>query len=283
MILGQANRKKIAEETLKIITVDGKYISTSGKEVNISEQALQSVNNTKLYKSDYEMVIPFKSKTITTRFEVTKETTGEACRRLFEAGNNNIVALNFASAKNPGGGWLRGAKAQEEDLSLCSTLYASQISKPDYYASNRSCGSPLYTDDIIYSPNVPFIRDEYGVLLDNPFFVSIITSPAPNAGMMLDKTDQDNKDIADTLRRRMDKILSIASLNNHETIVLGAWGCGVFGNDPEQVSRCFMDNFNYSFNNIFKTVIFAIYDNSKDQFTYNSFHDEVEAYAYGIE
>src|SRR6185312_12808515 len=94
----------------------------------------------------------------------------------------HVVALNFASAKNPGGGFLGGAKAQEEDLCRCSALYTCQLTQSAYYEVNRATSSMLYTDNIIYSPDVPFFRDDRLQLLDEPFTVSIITAPAPNAG-----------------------------------------------------------------------------------------------------
>src|SRR5437899_531123 len=100
--------------------------------------------------------------------EVLHATTQEAAQRL--AGNGNVVLLNFASARNPGGGFLGGARAQEEELCRCSGLYRGLITQPAYYAANRDQQSLLYTDHLIYSPNVPFIRTgTHAPLLAAPF------------------------------------------------------------------------------------------------------------------
>src|SRR5262249_31953931 len=119
------------------------------------------------------------------RIAVTPETTAQAGRRLVNEGAKRVVALNFASAKNPGGGFLGGAKAQEEDLARCSALYATHLTHRDYYDATRAPPPLLYTDHIIYSPDVPFFRDEKLDLLEEPFSLSIITAPAPNAGEVL--------------------------------------------------------------------------------------------------
>ena len=92
-----------------------------------------------------------------------------------------VVALNFASAKNPGGGFLGGAKAQEEDLARSSALYACMRDQRAYYDANRHEPSLLYTDHMIYSPDVPFFRDDRLRFLEDPFLLSILTAPAPNA------------------------------------------------------------------------------------------------------
>ena len=92
-----------------------------------------------------------------TQISVTPESTQQAAYRLMvKEGLGDVVLLNFASAKNAGGGFLNGAKAQEEDLCRSSGLYLCQLEQPDYYAANRAEKSMLYTDHIIYSPRVPF-------------------------------------------------------------------------------------------------------------------------------
>src|SRR5262249_31356994 len=153
-------------------------------------------------------------------------------RRLVEAeGEARVVALNFASAKNPGGGFLSGAKAQEEDLARCSALYTSQITQRAYYDANRAHGSMLYTDHIIYSPDVPFFRDARLELLEAPFLLSIITAPAPNAGEASRHGRGEADKVRRTLEARAGKVLAVAAAHGHTCLVLGAWGCGVFRNE----------------------------------------------------
>jgi uncharacterized protein (TIGR02452 family) len=210
--------------------------------------------------------------------EVTAETTAEAARRLVvPEGGARIVALNFASAKNPGGGFLGGAKAQEEDLARCSALYKCQLTQPEYYQANRAQSSMLYTDHLIYAPEVPFFRDDGLELLPEPFTVSIITSPAPNAGEARQRGEGSR--VLATLERRAKHVLGVAAHHGHETVVLGAWGCGVFRNDPREVAGVFARLLaTPPFVGSFARVVFAIYDRSRTKETLRAFE---ERYALG--
>ncbi len=97
--------------------------------------------------------LPEEHASVPLRIEVWVEGTSSAGRELVHKQRvPHVAALNFASAKSPGGGFLNGAKAQEEDLARCSALYACLKDADDYYHPNRISGSALYTDHIIYSP-----------------------------------------------------------------------------------------------------------------------------------
>jgi uncharacterized protein (TIGR02452 family) len=209
------------------------------------------------------------------RVEVTAESTAEAARRVTEReGETHAVALNFASAKNPGGGFLGGAKAQEEDLARCSALYECQLTQRAFYDANRAHASPLYTDHTIYSPAVPFFRDEKMVLLEAPFLVSIITAPAPNAGEVSRRDPDAGSRIRATLEDRAKKVLAVAADRKHRCLILGAWGCGVFRNDPVHVAEVFATHLaSAAFAGAFDRVVFAIYDRSKEQATFAAFRD----------
>jgi uncharacterized protein (TIGR02452 family) len=198
--------------------------------------------------------------------EITSETTLEAAARL-AAGGENIFVLNFASAKNPGGGFLRGARAQEESLARSSGLYASLSSDiaEEYYLENRKCGTPLYTDLMIYSPQVPFFRDDTGSFLEKPYLATVLTIPAPNADVIRQNAPSDIPKISSVLESRIDQILSMAVLNGHRKLVLGAWGCGIFGNSPEQVATLFKAALDGTFRNAFSEVVFAVLD-KKEKF-----------------
>jgi uncharacterized protein (TIGR02452 family) len=135
--------------------------------------------------------------------EVTDETTQAAARRLVVVESVlDLVLLNFASARNPGGGFLSGAKAQEEDLARCSGLYPCLLTQPGYYEENRANESALYTDNIIYSPNVPWFRTRSRDVPDTVFLASVITAPVPNAGVALQRDPTCGPDIEIALRRR---------------------------------------------------------------------------------
>ena len=99
-----------------------------------------------------------------------------------QQGFNKVLCLNFASAKNPGGGFLNGSQAQEESLARATGLYPCISQMTQLYEKNRYYGSCLYLNDMIYSPQVPVIRDDNDELLNKIFLISILTAPAVNAG-----------------------------------------------------------------------------------------------------
>lgn len=111
---------------------------------------------------------------------------------------------------------------------------------------------------MIYSKNIKVIRNEYHVLLPDPPSCSFIISPAVNVrGMSLgNKSNRVIKVMTD----RIDKILNVFHKNGNTTIVLGAFGCGVFENDPITVAQIFNTLLTSKYKNVFKRVVFAIYD-----------------------
>lgn len=250
----------MAEETVRILE-RGEYVAPSGRTVQMDEQVARAVQGTVLYRPG-EPSAPQGpgSGRAPPRIEVTDEKTGQAARRLVEEeGVAEVLALNFASAKNPGGGFLGGARAQEEDLARCSALYPCLLAQPDYYTVNRAEPSLLYTDHLIYSPQVPFFRDERGDLLERPFLVSLLTAPAPNAGEALRRDPGEGPRIQETLRRRALSVLRVAAHQGQKTLVLGAWGCGVFRNDPHAVAEAFAQALE-ALAGHFERVVFAVYE-----------------------
>lgn len=256
----------VAKETLEIVE-RGAYEAPSGRRVELAEALARAVRGTVLYRPEtLERLVAMRAAAAVGAgaapcVEVTPESTAEAARRLVEAeGEARVVALNFASAKNPGGGFLGGAKAQEEDLARCSALYPCQLTQRAYYDANRSERSFLYTDHLIYSPDVPFFRDESLALLEAPFSVSIITAPAPNAGEVLRRKKGAGPAIEAALERRAERVLAAAADHGHRVLVLGAWGCGVFRNDPRVVARVFHGHlFGPRFAGVFDRVVFAVW------------------------
>lgn len=256
----------IAKETLNVLK-QKQYRSKSGNIVDISNELDAAVQGTVYYPGpmpdkDY---IPCKP-----TIEVVNETTAQAAARLIDKGKTDAVALNFASARSVGGGFLAGAVAQEEDLCRCSGLYACTKNKPLFYNANIMCSHSLYTDGIIYSPKVPFFRDEHCLFLEKPFLLSIISAPAPN-----NRSDQehDDEEVYATLHYRASKILQVAKQHNHKTIILGAWGCGAFGNNPDIVANIFMDVLKDI--PAFEYVCFAVYDNRDGLPLYTTFKQVV--------
>ncbi|MBL8679104.1 MAG: TIGR02452 family protein [Myxococcales bacterium] len=257
--------KGLAAETISIVD-RGHYKAPSGRIVSIEPGVRAMLDGTFLYDPTAltELVAglgPVADPHIT-QIQVTGETTGAALRRLVvDEGRGPVFALNFASAKNPGGGFVGGAKAQEEDLCRVSALYPSQLTKRAYYDENRSCGTMLYTDHAIYSPGVVFFRDERLELLEAPFEASILTMPAPNAGEHARHGRGGVRAVREALERRIAMVLAVARTRGYRSLVLGAWGCGVFRNDPAQVAALFDQALeSAAFKGAFERVVFAVYD-----------------------
>src|SRR5262249_47998053 len=158
-----------------------------------------------------------------TSIQVRNETTLAASRRLVDTGLKPL-ALNFANGVHPGGGFLNGAKAQEEVLCRSSALSQTLVGDP-MYEEHRRRPRPDSTDWAIYSPNVPVFRTENGSALERPWLLSFITCAAPYAPAI------GQPEAGDLLQRRIHRVLSIARAYGYVALVLGAWGCGAFGND----------------------------------------------------
>lgn len=256
--------KGVAKETLQIIA-DGRYTAPSGRAVSLEPQIGEAIRGTRLWRPAElaELLADRRWATgATTSVEVTGETTQLAAQRLAAA---DPVVLNFASARNPGGGFINGAKAQEEDLARCSALYPCLTSQRDYYAANRATDSLLYEDLIIYSPRVPFFRVRSRERIEDPFLASVITAPAPNAGQQLMRDPDAGAAIEEALRRRAGYVLALAAHMGHRTLVLGAWGCGVFRNDPAQVAGAFGTHLEGALAGAFERVVFAILDRTGER------------------
>jgi uncharacterized protein (TIGR02452 family) len=262
---------QIGRETLDILD-RGEYIAPDGSRVRIADGLTFARANSVHYTPEmFAEVFRRRDEIVaaapkfTTAFEVVNRTTLTAARNLSRVEPGvDVLCLNFASAKHPGGGFLGGAKAQEESLARSSGLYPCISQMREMYDTNRRFGSCLYTDHMIYSPRVPVIRDDEGDLLNDPYTVSFITAPAVNAGAV---KDHERPQIEATMLGRMEKLLSLAVVHRHDTLVLGAWGCGVFKNDTAKVAGWFHHHLleNPTFRGVFKTVVFAVTDWSEDR------------------
>ena len=225
-----------AVQVLKILQ-DGGYRTDSGQWISIRQEQRDAESGTRLSRPG-DALDPETTATDPAphlRVEVVDATTQKAAQML--ASEGEVLVLNFASARNPGGGFLGGARAQEEELCRCSGLYRCLLTQPDYYHHHRAERSLLYSDHMIYSPRVPFVRlSAEQPLLDRPFPASVVTAPAPNVGAIRRHKPADEKQVGATFRRRWGRVLAMAAQQGHGTVVLGAWGCGAFRNDPYLVA-----------------------------------------------
>lgn len=230
-----------------------------------SQQAKEAAEGTSIL--DYRDIhLDLQAGDKETIIEFMKATTVEAifCNR-----SEKVAVLNFASYKNPGGMFLEGSYAQEESLCHSSVLYPALQSKlVEFYEYNRyHLDKALYQDRLLYSKDVLFFLENSNCETK----VDVITAAAPNWGVY----SKYNGDTATTRKRnkrvlynRFKAILHSAIANNCTTLVLGAWGCGVFKQDATIVAgvmKAVLDKCD----GCLKRVIFAIPDDSH----YKAFYD----------
>jgi uncharacterized protein (TIGR02452 family) len=263
-------RARVAQETLDILE-RGQYRAPSGELISIRDELESARSRSVMYN-------PAESEQLCLCYDSGSRPTDDRSESTFTVVNAaslcaardilaldaqcRVLVLNFASARNPGGGFLKGSQAQEESLARASALYACLERFPEMYEANRRFRSCLYTDHMIYAPDVPVFRDDNDTLLDEPCRVSFLTAPAVNAGAVRMNEPANVPRIEPVMRSRMEKLLTIAAAHDHPVLVLGAWGCGVFANNPDQVAAWFAHFLRgeWRFRRVFRQVIFAVLD-----------------------
>ena len=195
---------------------------------------------------------------------------------------NNILVLNFANPVNPGGGVRRGARAQEEDLCRKSSLLFSLESDyaQRYYRYNKSLHTYMGSDAIILTPNVEIIKDVNGELLDESLIVSVMTCAAPMVTQGMEGLSDEQ--YQELFYNRICGMLKCAAYWGYQALVLGAFGCGAFGNDAKLVSDLFykaLKEFNYDgmrAKDFFRRIDFAVLDRTPGQYNFNEFNRNFE-------
>lgn len=170
---------------------------------------------------------------------------------LVNFGDKKICVLNFASFTEPGGGFINGAMAQEEALCHVTNLYnILKEFNPLYDKNKLLINNGVYKNWAIYSPDVVF--DNVYDAMHTCNNIDVITCPAPNASIFFStfSSEEDVNRYTDILYERCKYVLDIAKENNVKVLCLGAFGCGVFGNNPYCVAECFkilLETKNYDF------------------------------------
>ena len=266
-----ADRKAVAKETLEILRL-GYYdvLPGSGRRIQLKSDMERSVRQSILITPEQGAEILTRCETnLPRRAESLKQqvkniSTVDAVRRLAGEGRDHIGVLNFASAKNPGGGFINGAMAQEESLAASSTLYKTLTAHEEYYRENRLQKSMMYTDYGIYSPDVTVFRDGGFCLVEDPVKASVLTLPAVNMGQVIQK-GEDVRKAARVMRRRMKLALAVFADQGARNLILGAYGCGVFRNDPVQIGEWWSELLREGFDGYFDSVFYAVLDHSRNQ------------------
>ncbi len=261
-------RAEIAAETLAILEA-GSYLNQAGKKVVFKELLDRAVENSILYRPESFDQLEQELKQLLDqkqdcqpKIEITSETTLAAARRLVvNEGINATACLNFASAKNPGGGFLNGSQAQEESLARASGLYPCIAQMQEMYQYNRDLKHCYYSDYLSYAPAVPVLRDDEDQFLVEPYLVSMITAPAVNAGVVREREATPEAKIREVMLKRIEKIMMVAALKGNQALILGAYGCGVFQNRVEDVADYFrVVLFELGLAVLFERIVFAIYE-----------------------
>ncbi len=206
---------------------------------------------------------------VTARYSQPAEITVEAGRTFAGAEkrikDGKTAVLNFASWRNPGGGVVNGSSAQEECLCRCSTLYFTLNEKQaleEFYVPHRMHRQPFYNDDIIYCPEITVFKSDETLpkvlASEQRYNVDVITCAAPNMNSAMQSVTVEPDELHDIFVRRTERILHTSALHQIDHLILGAFGCGAFGNDPYLVADAMKEacrKYAYSF----KSIVFVIY------------------------
>ena len=256
------------------------------EEPTLAQKAAEARQATEFYPAEvYPQISAQPDKAGAIR--VTKHKTFEAAMLLHREHKDwRIAVLNFASATTPGGGVTKGSSAQEESLCRCSTLYPALTSNAlwdAYYSVNRAARNPLYTNALIYTPGVVICKtdDDYPERMEEKDWVEVdvITCAAPNLrqrpGNMynLDQSAPvvvSPEELLALHKSRARHILTVAASKGVDAIVLGAFGCGAFQNDPTVVAKAYKGVLE-EMKGYFSLIEFAIYCRPQETANYDAF------------
>ena len=273
--MGRAENAAVFEDTMRLCKTDEE----------IRDAIKKSIEGQKLILETDTFTAPAKDKYAEpAQLKVSKKRTLEAA-----AGYKDykVCAHNFASATNPGGGVERGATAQEEALCRCSGLFLCLKDKKiwnGFYQAHRDAQDPLHNDDIIYTPDVPVIKSDTAapkaLAKKDRYFVDVLTCAAPNlrpkpnnaynSGDGMSAIKISDKQLLEIHEKRLRRMLDVALAEGAEVVVLGAFGCGAFMNNPEVVARA-AKNVIPDYCHAFRTIEFAVYCRPDDERNYKVF------------
>jgi len=257
----KGDRARVAHETIEIIRNMG-YDSHGRGRIELKSKLLDAIAASRFYLAETASQQPWRKRFGGgTDIEVsccTVLSAAECLRSMRNAFPPGV--LNFASARNPGGGFCTGAEAQEESIARSSAIYPCLAKHfKAFFVPHRLAASGAYTHAMIYSPGVPVFRDSQGNLLDEPYDADFVTAAAPNRGVM-ERSAGAEQEAEAALQERADRVLQVFAEHSTADLVLGAWGCGVFKNDPKTVATIFKKLLEGRFKGAFRRVIFAVLD-----------------------
>lgn len=201
---------------------------------------------------------------------VIKVTPDDTITAAYNA-TGKVAILNFASATNPGGGVTKGSSAQEECICRCTNLmpclYDSDYVWDNFYQYHRDQKDNIYTDRCVYTPKVLIFKDASYNRVDAKE-INVITCAAPNLNVNPNNIYNDgassqqltltDDELYQTHLSRAEQIIKCAILNKCDAIILGAFGCGAFRNNPEIVAKAWNEVIQ-QYKKYFSYIEFAIY------------------------
>ena len=254
-------------------------------DTELSASVLNSKKHTRIYwEDDYPEFD--SSEVCDTEVTVTGDRSYQAAMRLAAENKGcKIAVMNFANAFHPGGGVTMGASAQEECLCRTSTLYPlldREILKRTYYEHHRKLKTPKASHALLYTEDVVICKTDVDLPKRLPreqwVKVDVITVAAPdlrkmsnhyaplvNGGTYMNKAELFGYHV-----KRAIHVLTCAAAKEADILVLGAFGCGAFQNDPEVVARAYKVAIG-EFPKVFKKIEFAVYCSPKDRKNYETF------------
>lgn len=254
---------------------------------NLSDSIDDTIEKTVLYKPNSCHIKRKADNSSAGVVTVTMERTLESAKRLYEQYPDCRIGVhNFASATNPGGGVKTGSNAQEECICRCSTLYQcidTDDMSDDFYDMHRKRKDLRYTDTCIYSPDVVVFKSDTAfpeLMPESEWFkVDVLTCAAPNLRKMpRNKMNQgsasqlklSDNELLEIHKKRGIQLLNIAVENKIDVLVLGAFGCGAFSNNPRIVAQAYKEILS-EYMGYFKAVNFAVYCPPNDKTNYKTF------------
>lgn len=199
-----------------------------------------------------------------------------ASEKLLKEGYHPAV-LNMASRRNPGGGVQTGAGAQEENLFRRSNLFQSLYQFAPF-ADKYGLRSSKYQYPLdrnfggIYTPDATVFRgteqDGYP-LLDEPYRMSFVSVAGINRPA-LESPERIAPELIAPVKNKIRTIFRIVLLHGHDSLVLGALGCGAFRNPPSHIARLFHEVMEEpEFKNKYRLLFFAILDDHNAKLKHN--------------
>ena len=245
-------------------------------------------NTTVYFEDDYPIFDI--TKTRDTVITVSKDRSYEAAMRLHRQNPDaKIAVMNFANAFHAGGGVTKGSSAQEECLCRTSTLYPllhRKYLRDTFYKHHYDLNTPKATDSLVYTEGVIICKTDEDLPKRMPkeewVKVDVITIAAPDlreksnkhAPLVNGGTYMNNAELFGYHVKRAIHMLTCAASKKADILVLGAFGCGAFENDPEVVARAYKIAL-HEFPKVFDKIEFAVYCSPKSSRNYDVFNREL--------